>query len=99
MVQDNIRQDAQSRFVKGADGLQILVFGSVFGGDAALLVELAQIIQIINTVSHIGFARGTLICRGKPNIREAGIPQMPGILCSAFPVPGIFGEIPFKILQ
>lgn len=51
VIQDRIEVDANATVLGRLAHLHQLVFGAPFGGDAALLVKLAEIIQVIDVVA------------------------------------------------
>jgi len=53
MVEDNICINLNSRGVSLGNRFQILGFDSVLGAHSPFLVELAEIVKIIDAVSHI----------------------------------------------
>jgi hypothetical protein len=53
MVQNDIRVHLQTVGMQVVNCLEIFIAGSVFGFDASLLVEFAQIIQVIYTIADI----------------------------------------------
>ena len=99
VVQDDVRQNGKTGVVQRLYGCQVLVSGAVFGGNAALLVKFSQIIEIINAVAHVRFSLCALVGRRQPYIGKSGLLQVSCIHRGPFPVAGIFGQIPFKVLN
>ena len=99
VVQDDVRQNGKTGVVQRLYGCQVLVSGAVFGGNAALLVKFSQIIEIINAVAHVRFPLCAFVGGRQPYVSKPCLLQMRRIRCSPFPVAGIFGQIPFKVLN
>lgn len=58
MVQHSVPVDAHAVVVSCLAQLDELLFGSPFGGDAAFLVELAKIVEVIEVIAVALLGRG-----------------------------------------
>ena len=98
VVQDDIRVYADACVVEGLYRLDIFLFGAVLGPDGSLLVELAQVIHVIDAVSHV-VLRCALVGRREPDIGNAVLCQAFGLGSAPLPPETVIGQIPFKILH
>ena len=99
VVQHHICQHPKALIVEGIDGGEILLPGAVLGGNGPLLVEFAQIIEVIHAVAHIVHTGLALVGRGQPHVGDAQTRQIFRCLPGAPPVAAVGREIPFKQLD
>ena len=99
VIQHHIRQRLRPRAVNGPDGPQVFRRRAVLGGDGALLVKLAQVIQIIDTIAHVVSPAAALLRRRQPERREAQLPQVKGLPRQRPPQRAVRRQIPLKGLQ
>ena len=99
MVQDDVRKHGKPRLMQRLYGRKIFVFGAVLRGNASLLVKFSQIVKIIDAVAHVRPPLRPLIGGRQPYVGKARLLQMRRIRRGPFPVPGVFRQIPFKVLN
>ena len=69
VIQNDIRVDIDSRFVKSLNCFLIFFLGPVLCADRVLLVELAQIVHIVDAVADV-ILLYCLVSRRKPDVRD-----------------------------
>ena len=99
VVQHHVRQNPDACGMEGIDGGQVFVLGAVFGGNRVLLVEFAQVVEVVDTVAHIVDPGLALIGRGEPDIGDAQVGKICGGLCGPPPVAPVGRQIPLKKLD
>ena len=99
VVEHRIGIDLQAGGAAGSHGRQVLGPGAVLGGHAALLVELAQVVGVVEAVAHVVAAGLALARRRQPQSCDAGCGQIPGLPLQAPPVTAVGRRVPVEGLQ
>ena len=98
VVEHHIGIHLQAGLAAGLHRLQVLLPRSVFGAHAALLVELAQVEEVVGAVAHVVGATA-LAGRRQPHGGDARLRQSPSFFFEAAPVAAITLHIPVKPLN
>ena len=99
VVQHQIRQGLHTGVLQGADGGQVFVLRAVLGADAALLVELAQVVQVVYAVAHVASTAAALEGRGQPRGGEALPVQRKGMPGQIPPQLAVRRRLPLEALE
>ena len=99
VVEHRIHVHLDAGGAAGADGTNVVVFGAVFGADAAFLVELPEIKQVVDCIAHILVAGHAFVGRWEPDGRDANARQIGGFLFKALPVFAVCFGVPMEPLH
>ena len=85
--------------MQGVDGGQVFVFRPVLRGHGPLLVEFAQVIQVVDAVADVLDAAMALVGGGQPDDGDAQVGDRLRVLGEVAPVARIRGHIPGEGLE
>ncbi len=85
--------------VQGIDGGQVFVLRPVLRGDRALLVEFAQVVQVVDAVADVVDALVPLVGGRQPDDGDAQVRDRLRVLGEVAPVAGVRGHVPGEGLQ
>ncbi|CDN42503.1 hypothetical protein BN871_BK_00260 [Paenibacillus sp. P22] len=98
MVHDEIRIDGDAFQLAGLNSFEQLRLRPVFRADSALLVEFAQIVQVVDAVAVV-LRRGGFGGGRDPDGINAGCLKLGGPFLEPLPMAAVGGYMPFKKLH
>lgn len=99
VVQHGIKQDLNAGVPRGADELVQVGPGAPLGRPGALLVKLAQVIQIVDVVAVAPGTTAALAGRWDPKLGDAQRSKAGYEIDESTPVTLVGGEVPLKALK
>ena len=99
VVEDDVGDDPDACAVQGVHGPQVLVLGAVLGGDGALLVELAQVVEVVDAVSDVLGPALALVGGRQPHGGHPVLGGQGSVRLQQPPVRGIGWQVPREGLQ
>ena len=71
VVEHHVGVDLEPRLLQRLDRRHVLGLRAVLGADAALLVELAEVVHVVDAVADVAFSARALVGRRQPDAGEA----------------------------
>ena len=99
VVEDDVGAHGDPRLMQGVDGGQVFVLRPVLRGNRALLVEFAQVVQVVDAVADVIETVVSLVGGRQPDNRDAQVRDRLRVLCQVAPVARIRRHVPRESLQ
>ena len=99
VVEDDVGAHGDPRLVQGVNGGQVFVLRPVLRGDCALLVEFAQVVQVVDAVADVVDTVVSLVGGRKPDDGDAQVRDRLRVLRQVSPVARIRCHVPGESLQ
>jgi len=99
VIENDIGVNLQTGLLQGADGREIFRARAVLRGDGALLVEFAEVVEIVGPVAHVVFPGLALVRGRQPHGAHADRAQVRRVSLRPPPETAVRGEVPLEILH
>jgi hypothetical protein len=99
VAQHHVRVHLDARRLRRADGPKVLVLGAVLGAHGALLVELAQVVEVVDAVPDVRAPARALVGGRQPYRGEPGRGQLLRAFLKLTPERPVVRQEPMEELQ
>ena len=99
VVEDDVGAHGDPRLVQGVDGGQVFILRPILRGDRALLIEFAQVVQVVDTVADVVETVVSLVGGRQPDDGDAQVRDRLRVLRQVSPVARIRCHVPREGLQ